>query len=316
MGERRGGGEGRWFVAPPTKHQKRLTTNHSQSELDNPRARSVAIEHTILCIMCRFVCVLLVVAAPLAAQDTASTDPRAVQPERPTVATHAHTVAPGYFELETGVEGDRASGGTRTFFAPSVLKIGLASHVQLNVIAPFVFAGQGQSSGIGDTGLGLKWRLLDDHAILGDFALLPAVKFPSGSLQNGTGTGTTDWSITAISSYDIHGVSLDLNLGYTHIGAQAGNAASSSALWTTSFGIPLVGDLGWQLEFFGYPTIDGSGNPSTVAALMGPSYRVSRIVNLDLGFISPIRGRQPNAIFAGLVWNLGSLTSRAPAEAR
>jgi glucose-1-phosphate thymidylyltransferase len=33
-------------------------------------------------------------------------DPRAVQPERPTVATHAGTVAPGWVELETGVEFD------------------------------------------------------------------------------------------------------------------------------------------------------------------------------------------------------------------
>jgi hypothetical protein len=262
------------------------------------------------------VAIAILVAAPLAAQDTSAVDPRTVQPERPTVATHAHTVAPGYFELETGIEGDRASGGARTYFAPSVLKIGLASHVQLNVIAPFVFAGLGQSSGIGDTGLGLKWRLLDDNAILGDFALLPAVKFPTGSLQTGTGSGTTDWSVTAISSYDIHGVSLDLNVGYTHIGAQGDNAASSTALWTTSFGIPLVGDLGWQLELFGYPTIDGSANPSTVAVLMGPSYRLSRIFNLDAGFISPIRGHQPNAIFAGLVWNLGSLDPKAPAGSR
>jgi hypothetical protein len=266
--------------------------------------------------MCRFVCVLLIVAAPLAAQDTASVDPRAVQPERPTVATHAHTVARGFVEIETGFEGDRASGGSRTYFAPTVVKFGLASHVQLNVVAPLVFAGEGQATGVGDTGLGLKWRLLDDNAILGDFAILPAVKFPTGSLDNGTGTGTTDWSVIAIASYDIHGVSLDLNVGYTRIGAQGGNAASSSALWTTSFGIPLVGDLGWQLELFGYPTIDGSGSPSTVAVLMGPSYRLNRIFNLDAGFISPIRGRQPNAIFAGLVWNLGSIISQAPAGMR
>lgn len=261
--------------------------------------------------MCSFVGVLLVIA-----QDSTAVDPRAVQPERPTVATHAHTVAPGYVEIETGFEGDRAAGGSRTYFAPTVVKFGLASHVQLNVIAPFVFAGPGQSSGLGDTGLGLKWRFLDDNAILGDFAILPAVKFPTGSIDDGTGTGTTDWSVTAISSYDIHGVSLDLNVGYTRIGSQGANAASSSALWTTSFGIPLVGDLGWQLELFGYPTIDGSGAPSTVAVLMGPSYRVSRIFNLDLGFISPIRGHQPNAIFAGLVWNMGSLISRSPAGNR
>jgi hypothetical protein len=170
-----------------------------------------------------------------------------------------------------------------------------------------VFAGPGQSSGVGDLGLGLKWRLLDDNAVLGDFALLPAIKFPTGSLQNGTGTGTTDVTLTAIASYDIHGVSLDLNVAYTRVGAQGTSGASGAALWTASFGLPVVGNLGWQLEIFGYPTIDGSGTPSTVAVLMGPSYRVTRILNLDAGFISPIRGRQPNAIFWGIVWNLGSL---------
>jgi hypothetical protein len=256
-------------------------------------------------------CVLaMFVATPLLAQDSTATDPRAVQPERPTVATHAHTVAPGYTEIEMGVEGDRAGAGKRTYFAPMVTKIGLATHVQLNLITPVVFAGPGQSSGLGDVGLGVKWRLLDHNAVLGDFALLPAVKFSTGSLNQGTGTGTTDVSLTAIASYDIHGVSLDLNVAYTRIGAQGANGASSAALWTSSFGLPVAGNLGWQLELFGYPTIDGSGNPSTVAVLTGPSYRISRIFNLDLGFISPIRGRQPNAIFAGAVWNLGSLMPR------
>ena len=33
-------------------------------------------------------------------------DPRAVQPERPSVATHAGTVAPGYVEIESGIERD------------------------------------------------------------------------------------------------------------------------------------------------------------------------------------------------------------------
>ena len=248
----------------------------------------------------------LAASARLAAQDSSTVDPRAVQPERPTVATHAHTVARGFIEIETGIEGDRAS-GSRNYFAPTVVKIGLASHVQLNVIAPFVFAGAGQATGIGDLGAGLKWRVLDQNLILGDFALLPAIKFPTGSLSNGTGTGTTDWSLTAIASYDIHGVSLDLNVAFIRNGAQGANGASSAVLWTTSFGIPFIGNLGWQLEFFGYPTIDGSGIPSTVAVLAGPSYRVSRILNLDAGFISPIRGRQPNAIFAGIVWNLGAL---------
>jgi hypothetical protein len=251
-------------------------------------------------------------AAAVAAQDSTAIDPRAVQPERPTVATHAHTVAAGYVEIETGVEGEGAPSGRRTYFSPTVIKAGLASHVQLNLSTPVMFAGPGQSSGLGDAGIGVKWRILDHSALLGDFAFLPSIKFPTGSVRHGTGTGTTDVSVTAIASYEIRGVSMDLNAGYTRIGAQGGHAASGAALWTASFGVPVAGKVSWSVEVFGYPTIDGSGDPSTVAILTGPGYLVSRIFNLDMGVISPIRGRQPNAVYAGAVWNLGSFVPHAP----
>ena len=256
--------------------------------------------------------VALVFACPLSAQDSSAVDPRAVQPERPTVATHAHTVAPGYVEIETGIEGDNAGAGRRSYFSPTVTKIGLATHLQLDLITPVVFAGPGQSTGIGDVALGLKWRLFDHDAVLGDFALLPVIKFPTGSPARGTGTGTLDVGVTAIASYDLHGVSMDLNVGYTRGEARGGRGASSAALWTASFGVPVAGKLSWDIELFGYPTVDGSGNPSTVALLSGPGYLVSRILALDLGVIGPLRGRQPNAIYAGAVWNVGSLVRHAP----
>lgn len=251
--------------------------------------------------------ILLFCASALRAQDTAAVDPRAVQPERPTVATHAHTVAAGYVEIETGIEGDRVPPAQRAWFSPTVTKVGLASHLQLNVQTPLVFAGPGQSSGLGDVSLGVKWRLLDHHAVLGDFAILPSVKFATGSPALGTGTGSTDVSILAIASYLLGGVSMDLNAGYTRLGAQGGRPATDGALWTASFGIPVAGSLSWNLELYGYPTIDGSGDPSTVAVLTGPGYLVNRVLNLDCGFIAPLSGKQPNALYAGVVWNVGAL---------
>lgn len=261
------------------------------------------------------IAISLAIAVPLLAQEPA-TDPRAVQPERPTVATHAHTVAPGYFELETGFQGNRADAGSRAYSAPTVMKIGLASHVQLNVSTPAFISGAGQSSGIGDVSVGVKWRLLDDHPVLGDFALLPAIKFPSGSLSTGTGTGSLDVGVTAIASYDIRGVAMDLNAAYTRVGATDGSAASDAALWTASFGFPVVGRLSWTAEVFGLPTIDGSGTPSTVALLTGPTDLVSAAFNLDVGIIAPLHGDMPNAIYAGLVWNLGSLDRHEAAAVR
>ncbi len=251
-------------------------------------------------------------AATMHAQE--ETDPRAVQPERPTVATHAHTVAPGYFELESGVEGDRVSKGTRTWFAPNVLKVGLTSHTQLNVSSAAFANGAGQSSGIGDVSIGLKWRLLDNSPILGDFALLPAVKFANGSPSSGTGSGTRDLGLTAIASYDIRGVAMDLNATYTRVGSTTSTPVSSAALWTASFGFPVAGQLSWVAELFGFPTIDGSGSPSSAAFLTGPTVLLSPAFNLDLGIITPIRGELRNALYAGLVWNMGSPFTHAPRQ--
>ena len=249
--------------------------------------------------------------AAAASNAQGGTDPRLVQPERPTVATHAHTVAPGYFELESGVEGDRVSRGMRTLFAPNVLKIGLTTHTQLNVSTAVFANGAGQSSGVGDVTLGLKWRLLDDSPLLGDFALLPAVKFANGSASGGTGSGTRDLGLTAIASYDVHGVAADLNATYTRVGATTLAPASRSALWTASFGFPVAGQLSWVAELFGFPTIDGSGAPSSAAFLTGPTFLVSPAFNLDVGIITPLRGELTNALYAGLVWNMGSPFARS-----
>jgi len=247
-------------------------------------------------------------SAPLLAQDSTA-NPRAVQPERPTVATHAHTVAPGYVELEAGLEGDRYAAGRRNVFAPVVLKVGLASHVQLNVgTTAFTRANDiGQGSGVGDLSVGLKWRLLDDSPLLGDFAILPTVKFPSGSVDRGTGTGTTDLGITLISSHGLGPVAMDLNATYTHVGGANGLPAGKAALWTASFGFPVAGQLSWVAEVFGVPTIDGSATPSSVEVLTGPTWLVSPALNLDLGLITPVRGDRPNALYAGVVWNMGRL---------
>ncbi len=91
----------------------------------------------------------------LGAQD--ASDPHAVQPERPTVATHAGTVAPGWLEIETGVEHDRFDPGVSTAFTPTVLKFGLASHAQLSVFGSAVH--DPATTGFGDVGVGVKWRL-------------------------------------------------------------------------------------------------------------------------------------------------------------
>src|ERR1043165_7550008 len=153
-------------------------------------------------VVCILGAVLFVKIGRASAQDSShdvASDPHAVQPERPTVATHAHTVAPGWLEIEAGIERDKLDTSI-SFPTPILFKLGLTDRMQLGFFIPHIT--WHNKLDIGDFGLNLKWRLLDDAPLLGDFALLPSVKFPTSYSSNG-GQGTFDASLVAISSHDL-----------------------------------------------------------------------------------------------------------------
>jgi hypothetical protein len=241
------------------------------------------------------------VPALLAAQ--APADPRAPIPERPTVATHAFTVAPGYFELETGFERDANPDHTRSWLGPVYLKIGLSKRAQLGVLSSAVVP-PGGTLGAGDLTLGLKYRLADELPFLGALAVLPAVKFPVADAEHGT--TTTDGSLLLISSHKFGDAALDVNVGYTHRSGDGTQAPTSSTLWTVSGGLPLGGNAGLAVEVFGFPGTSGpSGSRPTVALLAGPTIGIGPHAVVDVGGIVRLRGPQPDAIYAGITWNLG-----------
>jgi hypothetical protein len=147
--------------------------------------------------------------------------------------------------------------------------------------------------------------------------VLPIVKFATGSAA--TGTGTTDLSLVVISSHDLGAVSLDINAGYTHRSA-GGSAPRDATFWTVSGGGPLHGPVGWVLEVFGYPATRGpQGSSAIVAVLAGPTLLVRPWLAVDAGFIAPLTGPQPRAVYVGAVCNAGRLwsaaRSRRPVEA-
>jgi hypothetical protein len=230
-------------------------------------------------------------------------DPRAAQPERPTVATHAWTVAPRYAELETGVELDRLTDDRFLFSTPTVLKIGVGRRAQLGVTGG-LNAGSDLSLGVGDTGVVLKYRVADSLPVLGAFAVLPGIKFPTGGDDNGT--STTDASLVLISSRQIGPVALDLNAGYTRRSGDGTNVPRNSTVWTVSTGGPVAGALGFAAELFGYPGSSGpSGTRASIALLAGPVITIRPWAVMDAGVIIRLHGGQPNAVYSGLVYNFG-----------
>jgi hypothetical protein len=245
--------------------------------------------------------------------DSTRRDPHAVQPERPTVATHAGTVATGWIELEEGGEWDKLPGGANSFVAPSNLKIGLASRAQLNLLINVIkfSAVRGGSPTLGDLTIGVKYRIVENDRWLGDFAILPAVKLPTAPTATGAGTGTTDFSLLLISSRHLGPVALDLNVGQTRRSGDGSQVPIRARIWTASFGFPISGPLGAVAEVFGYPRTSGpQGAEATAALLVGPTFTVREWLALDTGLITPLAGPQPHAVYAGFVWNFGCVTCR------
>jgi hypothetical protein len=241
----------------------------------------------------------------LAAQEPS--DPHAAQPERPTVATHAGTVAPGWLEVETGIEADHFDDGSHAQSIPTFLKFGLVHALQFGLGLP-VLHPAGSSFGIGDVFGSLKWRIMEKAPVLGAFAMLASLKVPTGDQATGRGTGTTDFSLLAISSRTLGPVALDLNLGYTRRSGDGSSAPKEATVWTISTGFPIAGPAGMAAELFGYPGTGGpAGSSGIVALLFGPTLTVKPSLVLDAGFIVPIAGPQPDGFYAGLTWNAARL---------
>ena len=73
--------------------------------------------------------------------------------------------------------------------------------------------------------------------MIGDFALLPGLKLPTGSQTRGTGTGTTDVSMVLISSHVFGPLSLDVNIGGTARSGGGVAAPKRASLWTAALGL-------------------------------------------------------------------------------
>src|SRR2546428_2477118 len=103
--------------------------------------------------------------------------PHAANPERPSVATHAYTVAPGYMELEQGVRA-QGFGNLRDQTSWEFnLKIGVARPVQLGLFGTgYNRTGAGNGVGVVGGGVTLRGEPCSTHT----GAVAPAVTLPSG----------------------------------------------------------------------------------------------------------------------------------------
>ncbi len=251
----------------------------------------------------------------VAAQVAQAPDPREAKPERPSVATHAYTVAPGIVEAEMGIQAQHPTPSSRVVGVPVLLKIGLPRRLQLD-ISPGWLRNESDgraSAGLTDLAVGVKWHAADAVPVLGSMAVQGTVKLATGSETRATGTGTTDFNVLAISSHVFGGVSLDVNAGYARRSGNGTRVPKDWTVWACSAGIPIAGPLGWSAEIFGYPGTRGpSGTGPIVGMLLGPTWTPQRSIVLDGGLIISLENMGGAAAYAGLTWNIGQVWMPRP----
>jgi hypothetical protein len=251
--------------------------------------------------------IIIVVTSSLRAQDTTRRDPHEVQPDRPTVATQAGTVAPGWIEIEAGIERDDLDGSVQ-YLDPINAKLGIDERVHLSLSIVKIQTANGFN--LGDITLGLKYRLIEGDGLLGNFAVLPSVKLPS-SYSSNSSASTFDLSMLLISSHVVNDVAIDLNVGYTVRTGDGSTLPKAASMWAASFGGSLISDFGWVIEAFGFPGTSGfAGQPPSIGLLFGPTYQLHPWLAFDAGAILPVEGPQLNALYVGVVWNVGKVWER------
>jgi hypothetical protein len=234
--------------------------------------------------------------ATAAAAPTAAQSPRAANPERPTFATHAYAVAPGYVELEAGLAA-RGTASLRDQTSWDVnLKIGMARHVQLGLFGP-LYARAATGSGMGDLGAAVKVRT--DLSSRAAVALVPSVTVPTGSEARGLGAGRALGGLVGVVSADLPGLHVDINAGPQGIGAGAPQWFVSLSA-SRAFG--LAGITG---ELFHFTT--GGVGPRLAGVLGAVTIRLAEWAVIDAGGAAGATTTTPDQLFVGLTTNLGRL---------
>ncbi len=222
-------------------------------------------------------------------------------PYRPSVSTPAALSAPGWLEIEAGIEHDHGAAGHRRDSVPTTFKLAFSPDWGIRIgQEAWVRQGDdsGHLSGIGDTSIVLKRRFaVDDKQAFGVEA---GVTMPSGRHGIGSSSGKADYAINAIYSADLGDWHTDLNLVTTRLGQSDLGASRGQLLWAASLSRALNDQWGVVGEFSG---THERGAESTRQFLLAAGFNAGKRLTLDAGAARSLRSGAPVwSAFTGFTW--------------
>jgi hypothetical protein len=231
----------------------------------------------------------------------ADDDVPAATPYRPSVSTPAALSAPGWLEIEAGLQHDHDGAVARRDSTPLTLKLAFTPDWGVRIGSDgWVRARDDttRTSGGGDTTIVAKRRFAvdDDNA----FGLEGGVTVPTARRGLGSGSGKADWTVTAIYSGDRGAWHGDFNLAATRVGAPESDTARTQLLWAASLSRALGERWSVGAELSG---THRSGVDDARQLLVSASYSVSRALVVDAGAARSLRNGAPVwSAFTGFTW--------------
>jgi hypothetical protein len=230
-------------------------------------------------------------------------DDPAVVPYRPSVSTPADLPAPGWPELEAGLAWTKGGETLRSDSSPVTFKLAFNESWAI-VIGTDVYDWQRALDGStahsgGDTSVLAKYRLpVNEHLALG-WELGPSL--PTG--RPPIGSGSTDWAINNIASFDYPGVHVDVNASGTHLGAPDEGQGPWQGGWAIAVSHSLNDHIGITGEMSG---IVQRGTSAQTQGLVALNYNVSHALVLDIAVAAGMsRTAADFQIMTGLTVQLG-----------
>lgn len=249
------------------------------------RARSLEMSAIVVLLVAAFAC-------------RADDDAPAVTPYRPSVSTPAALSAPGWLELEAGLQRDKGDRAARRESLPYTLKLAFTPDwgVRLGGEARVrdTDADGGRISGAGDTSFVLKRRFgLDEGHALG---LELGTTRPTG--RRGISIDKAAYTVNGIYSADLGDYHSDINLAATRLGSAEAGASRVQALWAASLSKSVDDQWGWVAELSGTRQRGAGLSGQLLAAA---SYNLSKQLTLDAGVARSTRsGPAQWSLFSGL----------------
>lgn len=243
----------------------------------------------------------LAIAVLTSATAAAAEDAPTVTPYRPSVSTPATLSAPGWLEVEAGLQRSRADDPQRRDTLPYTLKLAFTPDWGIRIGGDAVVrqlnADGSRLRGGGDTTVVLKRRFGIDTASA--FGAEFSVKIPTA--RGDLGSGHSDVGINGIYSADFGSAwHVDLNATATHLG---GTVAGESA-WQKGWAAALSRNLTDQWSVVG--ELSGTqrgGAGRTSQALVATTYTMTPALALDLGVSKGLSAASGGwSVFTGLTF--------------